>query len=252
MEFDSHSLEQPPAAPESTGPTFEQRASAFIEVVLCSDFPTQMLVALTLAALGFAPQSEDGHLRLGFVAALSMIDTALLVGLMWFFLTARGDRPADVFLGSRSPRLEARAGLPMIVVAFVIAAAVLLTLRAVAPSLHNVPDNPFQELMHGPSDAVLFALVAVVAGGIREELQRAFLLNRFERFLGGSTVGVIVTSAAFGAGHLQQGADAALATGLLGAYWAIVYLRRRSVVAPMVSHAGFNLLQLAQLMALDG
>lgn len=140
----------------------------------------------------------------------------------------------------------------MIVVAFAIAAGVLLTIRAIAPSLHNVADNPFQQLMRSPTDAVLFALVAVVAGGVREELQRAFLLNRFERWLGGSTVGVIVASAAFGAGHLQQGVDAALATGLLGAYWAIVYLRRRSVVAPMVSHAGFNLLQLVQLMALGG
>ena len=30
---------------------------------------------------------------------------------------------------------------------------------------------------------------------------------------------------------------------LLGAFWGVIYLRRRSAVAPMVSHAGFNLLQ---------
>jgi membrane protease YdiL (CAAX protease family) len=51
---------------------------------------------------------------------------------------------------------------------------------------------------------------------------------------------------AFGAGHLLQGIDAALATGLLGAFWGAVYLRRRSCVAPMVSHAGFDLLQIVQ------
>ena len=37
-------------------------------------------------------------------------------------------------------------------------------------------------------------------------------------------------------------------TGLLGAFWGIVYLRRRSVVAPLVSHAGFDLLQIAQFL----
>ena len=59
---------------------------------------------------------------------------------------------------------------------------------------------------------------------------------------------MIVTSVAFGAGHLVQGYDAAIVTGLLGAFWGVVYLRRRSVVAPMVSHAGFDLLQILQFV----
>ena len=37
-----------------------------------------------------------------------------------------------------------------------------------------------------------------------------------------------------------------LAVCLLGMFWAVVYLRRRSIVAPVISHSGFNLLQLAQ------
>ena len=95
-------------------------------------------------------------------------------------------------------------------------------------------------------DAAVFAVVVVVAGGVREEIQRAFLLHRFEQWLGGGAVGVAIVSVAFGSGHLLQGLDAAVATGVLGAFWGVVYLRRRSMVAPMVSHAGFNLLQLAQ------
>jgi membrane protease YdiL (CAAX protease family) len=57
-----------------------------------------------------------------------------------------------------------------------------------------------------------------------------------------------VTSVAFGLGHIPQGLDATVATGLLGAFWAAVYLRRRSVVAPIVSHSGFDLLQLLQFV----
>jgi membrane protease YdiL (CAAX protease family) len=60
----------------------------------------------------------------------------------------------------------------------------------------------------------------------------------------------VVASVLFGAGHLIQGADAAIATGILGAFWGVVYLRRRSVAAPVVSHSGFNLLQLAQALIL--
>jgi membrane protease YdiL (CAAX protease family) len=93
-------------------------------------------------------------------------------------------------------------------------------------------------------------VVVIVAGGIREEIQRAFLLRRFEQWLGGGAIGVITTSIAFGGGHLLQGVDAAIATGMLGAFWGLVYINRRSVVAPMVSHAGFDLLQILQFLAL--
>jgi uncharacterized protein len=59
----------------------------------------------------------------------------------------------------------------------------------------------------------------------------------------------VVSSIAFGAGHFIQGADAAVATATLGAFWGAVYLRRRSIAAPVVSHAGFNLVQVLQYLA---
>ena len=57
-------------------------------------------------------------------------------------------------------------------------------------------------------------------------------------------------AAIFGLGHVDQGWDAALAVGTLGAIWGTIYLMRRSIIAPMVSHAGFNLAQLVKFMAL--
>jgi membrane protease YdiL (CAAX protease family) len=92
-----------------------------------------------------------------------------------------------------------------VVPVLLIAAAVLLISQYVAPWLHNVPDNPLAGLLQSPRDRWLFAIVALVAGGVREEVQRAFLLTRFEQHLGGARVGLIVTSVAFGLGHLLQG-----------------------------------------------
>jgi len=155
-----------------------------------------------------------------------------------------------VLIGRVRVLQEAALGVPMIVVAIGIGVAVLLIVQRFAPSLHTVEHNPLQELMKSPRDAWLFALVLLVAGGIREEVQRAFLIHRFDGWLGGGATGVAVTSIAFGAGHLLQGIDAALATGLLGAFWGAVYLRRRSCVAPMVSHTGFDLLQIVQFLTL--
>ena len=67
----------------------------------------------------------------------------------------------------------------------------------------------------------------MVAGGIREEMQRAFLLHRFRTDLGGAAIGLLLTSAAFGIGHLVQGWDAVLVTAALGAFWGALSLVTR-------------------------
>ncbi len=222
----------------------QDRVTAVLEVLLCSGFPTQALVVGMLAAAGWRPVAP---LTLSYVVVLSLIDSVVLVALIVTFIRLRGERVSEVFFGGRSVVAEAVAGVPLIFAALAIGIGILTLLRMVAPGLHDVEQNPLEALIATPRDAAVFAVVVVIAGGIREELQRAFLLRRFERQLGGPIVGVIVASAVFGAGHRVQGADAAIATALLGAFWAVVYLRRRSVMAPVVSHSGFNLLQLLQV-----
>jgi membrane protease YdiL (CAAX protease family) len=235
---------EPPPRPSLAA----HRIVAIIEVLLCSDYPTQIAIGATLAAFGFNAYSSTGKLNVTYVVGLSLADSVLLMGLVFLFLYAHGERPRDVLIGRAPVMQEIAIGIPLIVAAIGLGVFVLVVVQRFAPSLHTVENNPLQDLMHSPRDAWLFALVLLVAGGIREEVQRAFLIHRFEVWLGGGATGVIVTSAAFGAGHLLQGIDAALATGLLGAFWGTIYLRRRSCVAPMVSHAGFDLLQIVQYL----
>jgi hypothetical protein len=55
-----------------------QRIVALLEVIICSDFPTQFALAATFYAMGFQQQNADGSLNVGYVAALSLIDAVLL------------------------------------------------------------------------------------------------------------------------------------------------------------------------------
>jgi len=105
-------------------------------------------------------------------------------------------------------------------------------------------------MLQNRRDAMMFGMVAMVAGGVREEIQRGFILHRFSHYLGGGLVGLVVYSTVFGLGHVDQGWDAAIAVATLGAIWGTIYLIRRSIVAPMVSHAGFNLAQVIKYVAL--
>ena len=104
-----------------------------------------------------------------------------------------------------------------------------------------MPNNPLEGLLGDRRRRLwLFLLVVIVAGGVREELQRAFLLHRFRGDLGRPWMGLLITSLAFGLGHTLQGHDAAVITGTLGAIWGAIYLTRGSALAPMVSHSLFN------------
>jgi membrane protease YdiL (CAAX protease family) len=81
--------------------------------------------------------------------------------------------------------------------------------------------------------------IGIFGGGVGEELERIFVLTRFERWLGrpGLVLGVVLSSAMFGFGHLYQGLGSALSTAVSGLVFALVYLRRRSALEPIVAHA---------------
>jgi membrane protease YdiL (CAAX protease family) len=237
-------------APTIVRPPPHRRLAALAEILLCSSVPTQALIGSILQLAGWPATDAAGRLSLPFVLTLSLADTLVLVALMVALTRAHGESATELWLGHRRVRTEIAVGVLLIPVVFMGVVLLLNTLRLVAPWLHNVPQNPLEQLAGTAADAAMFALVAIIAGGIREELQRAFLLRRFEQSLGGPTVGVVAVSVAFGLGHYTQGWDAVVTTGTLGAFWAVVYLRRRSSVAPIVSHAGFNTLEILRVALL--
>lgn len=238
-------LPAPVSLAERRRPGWDERAIALLEIALCSDLPTQLVLALLFARLGLTPVGADGVWQIGFFAPLLLVDTVLLVGLVLIFLRLHGESSRDVLFGHRPWWPELRAAVPLTAKAYLILLPVMLSVSVLAPWLHTVTRNPLQDLLLAPGGVALFAPIAILAGGVREEVQRAFILRRFDGIFGRARPGLIIWSVLFGLGHMAQGADAAVATALLGALWGVAYLRRQSIVAPVVSHAAFDLLQVA-------
>ena len=222
---------------------------SLLEVILCSGFPTQLLLSALLAAAGFAALAPTGQPSFGYIVALTLLDVVLVLVLIATFLRARNESVRELVLGARPPEREAALGVLLTPPIVVGATGALLLIGWLAPGLRNVPDNPFGAMLGTPGRALLFAVVVVLAGGLREELQRAFILRRFDQHLGGGWLGLVVFSIAFGLGHAIQGWDTVIVTGALGALWGALYLVRGSAVAAMVSHGGFNLTQIALALA---
>lgn len=200
------------------------------------------------ALAGFTPL-VGGRLSFAYIATLLLLDATLLIALVFWLLRRRGERPRDVFLGPRPVGSEIKLGVGLTAVVFALAIIVLSAARTLFPSLHNVKENPLQDLIQTPMQAVILGIVATISGGLREEIQRAFILHRFEQYLGGAYVGLILYSLVFGLGHSLQGWDAVVATAMLGAFWGWIYITRRSIVAPVVSHSGFNAAEIVVFLA---
>jgi len=243
---------------DTTGPGIPlSRWFAAVQVFLVCGIPTGVVVFLGMYYLG-SPMTSDGSpltmdpskITLEFFAMSSLFDTALVAILIRVFLAMSSETSREVFLGSRRVGREAVLGLALVPVLLIAVVVVVFLMNRWMPGLHNVVKNPLEVYMDTPFRAGVFLVVVILAGGVREELQRGFILHRFEQRLGGAWVGLAVFSMAFGLFHLQQGFDVAIAVGLLGVCWGILYIRRGSVVMAMTSHAGFDVAEVLQQLLL--
>jgi membrane protease YdiL (CAAX protease family) len=246
----------PPAAPVPRWKTTAFWWAAFQTLLVCG-IPTNVGIMLVLIlVVGMAPceggdlTCSNGKFSLEFFATLSLFDTALVALLIRVFLIVSGEHSRDVFLGRRPVIREALLGLALVLPVLIAVTLIVLGIRTIAPWMQTVQQSPMEAFMRTPFDAAIFLVVVVLAGGIREELQRAFILHRFRQHLGGIRLGLVVFSGMFGLLHIDQGLDVAAAIGLLGLFWGVLYATRRSAIMPMVNHAGFNAAQVLQQMVL--
>ena len=230
----------------SRPPPLHRAIVAVIEVLLCSDVVTPDRDRRDADCAGLqspGPRTAQHRLRRRAVArrcrAPGRSDPRLLY--------AHGERPRDVLLGRRSVVAEGVLGLWLIPITFghcrwpSSSPSGASRRRCTTSNRIRCRTCCGRRAMRGCSRSG-----PRVAGGVREEIQRAFLLHRFERLARRPRRRPRRDEHRVRRRALRlQGVDAGIATGLLGAFWGVVYLRRRSSVAPIVSHAGFDLLQSA-------
>ncbi len=219
---------------------FASRLADATEIALIA-FGGSLGAPLLLAALGMPPSRLlESAASLAVYLSTEATLTLLLVGLLLWW---RGEGLTHLGWGAGRASVEVRAGLVALPVLFAATFAVGLTFRALLPG-YVTHVNPLLELVRDRGDLILLWMTSIYVGGVKEEIQRAFVLNRFHH-LGGPWFGLILWSLFFGLGHLVQGPDNAVAAGILGVLFGILYLRRKSLTAPIVAHALYDVLTLA-------
>ncbi len=185
------------------------------------------------------------------VIRIAIQKTATLAAIV-VLLRLRGDGPGAV--GLRREAWAARLGLGLAIgLAMFVVFNVALdsVLNSVFPR-HAASGPGVMAFFRSPRNLVAWLPIGIFGGGLVEELERIFVLTRFEAWLGrpGLVLGVVASSAMFGYGHLYQGVGTALGTALAGVAFSLLYLRRRSALEPVGAHAMSDVLAMLAATAI--
>lgn len=219
-----------------------ERLQAFFEVLLISGLFSSFLTTLIFSA--FHGKNVELMATNATIVAIFLLVESAITFLILLMIT-RAHREAFRTLGLRMVRWKSDflIGIGLAILLLVINFGVAFFFQQYLPK-YSLKKNPLTAIIHTPQQLALFIFAALIAGGIKEELQRAFILNRFGRYLGGTGIGLVLWSLAFGAGHYVQGVQGITIATIYGFLFGIIYLLRGSLTAPIVAHSAYDILAL--------
>jgi uncharacterized protein len=178
---------------------------------------------------------RKGSLGFTITALATILRDLALVSLIGFFLWRNGESFDKVGWNFRSTAQDAARGLVLFVFVFWAAAFLDQLLLAVGFSPPATPTPKFLTV-RGPSEFVLAFVLVVVVAVAEEIIFRGYLILRLTTVTGSTTAAVVLSSVIFALGHGYEGTAGVVTVGFLGLVFAIVYVWRRSLVAPIVMH----------------
>ncbi|MES2306351.1 MAG: CPBP family intramembrane glutamic endopeptidase [Gemmatimonadota bacterium] len=169
------------------------------------------------------------------IVAAKLVVSVLLIGLMR--LQGQGARDLGVRWDGWAGQVARGIGIG-VVMFLALNVALDSAMRAIIPSAPTTGPS-INVYFADPRNLFAWLPIGIFGGGVVEELERIFILTRFEQWLGrrGLILGAVLSSAMFGLGHMYQGTAAVISTGISGLVFCLVYLRRRSALEVISAHA---------------
>jgi membrane protease YdiL (CAAX protease family) len=173
---------------------------------------------------------------------LALTNTIATLAFVGLFLLLGKERPRDIGFRTeqfwRQLLIGSSFGLALALVDHL---ALGNLMKALLPETFNEGMRMLAAFM-GKINIVVWFLAAVFMGGFIEELQRLFIITRFERCFGtaGIVIALVVESLLQGAGHAYQGPERSFICIFIGLAFGLVYLRKRSAVEAMACHAVYD------------
>ena len=194
-----------------------------------------VVLILAPSALSFVPAASDGGAGFELTAIATMLHNIALVALVALLVWRSSEPLTDLGWRLRRPVREVVIGLLAFPALFVFAGWFDRTLQRLGvpgparAATFLQPDSTASQLLIA---AVLVCVVAIA----EESVFRGYLMLRFGQVTGSVVVAVIASSLVFALGHGYEGLSGAISAGVFGAFMAVLYRWRGSLIAPIVVH----------------
>ena len=191
------------------------------------------LIAPSMAFSFFAV--KEGTISFVLAGVSTILRDLALVSLVIFFLWRNRESVKMIGWVGRNGLREAAIGVLLFIPMFY-AAGFLDQLLVAAGFSSPATPMPSLEATGGILESILgFILVTIVA--ISEEtIFREYLLLRFNNIFTSTFFAVVLSAFIFSLGHGYEGTAGVITVGFMGFVFAIVYLWRGSLIAPIVMH----------------
>lgn len=229
----------PPSDPPTSTPRSAarplNRLQAGLEILLAA------LLGQLLASLAWASliSSQSPLASTAALFAFQMIDSLVTLIAIACLLRLNGQSWQTIGWRRKRSASGILVGIAAVPLLFGIALMAMSAIARLVPELTS-GSNPMLELIQTPQDIVFLSASSLLAAGFKEEIQRAFILERFECGLGGAWIGLPTWSLFFGLMHWVQGPDRAIAAAFLGLAFGLLYLWRRHLAAPICAHSLYD------------
>jgi membrane protease YdiL (CAAX protease family) len=178
---------------------------------------------------------KQGSLGFVLVAVSAILRDLALVSLILFFIWRNNEPASWIGWTFKNSKKEIALGIVLFIPLSFGTGLLENGLQAVG---FSVPPTPLPSFLAARGMAeFLLALVLVVIVALAEEtIFRGYLILRFKSITANSTVAVLLSAAMFSLGHGYEGSAGVVTVGVMGMVFALIYMWRKSLVAPIVMH----------------
>ncbi len=169
------------------------------------------------------------------VAISTILRDLALVSLILFFLWRNGEPIGKIGWTFRNGWKDVFLGILLFIPLFLGAGLLESAFRAAGLSAPSTPLPSFLSAKGYSGFILAFVLVVVVALA-EETIFRGYLILRLRNVTRSIPAAIILSAVIFSLGHGYEGSAGIATVGLMGAALAVVYVWRRSLVAPIVIH----------------
>jgi membrane protease YdiL (CAAX protease family) len=178
---------------------------------------------------------KQGSLSFALVAIATILRDLALVSLIVFFLWRNGEPIDRIGWTFRNVQADIALGIGVFILLFFGSSLLESALKAAGLSTPSTPLPSFLADKIAAESLLASFMVVVVAFG-EETIFRGYLILRFRAITGSSTAAILLSAGLFSLGHGYEGSAGVITVGVMGLLFALVYVWRQSLVAPMVMH----------------